>query len=104
MAPIDFNGLDTAVHGPTRLGAMTALHMDGELDFTTLKKRLSVSDGSLGIHLQKLDEIGYIKSRKGFVKKRPKTTYKLTARGRSALLKYLASMQKLLEAIESAMH
>ena len=60
MPPINFNGLDTAVHGPIRLGAMTALQIDGKLDFTTLKKRLQVTDGSMGIHLQKLEEVGYI--------------------------------------------
>ena len=102
MAPIDFNGLDTTVHGPIRLGAMTALQIDGELDFTTIKKRLQVTDGSLGIHLQKLEEVGYIKSKKAFVRRRPKTTYKLTATGRKALIKYLESMQKLLDAVKEA--
>jgi len=102
MPPINFNGLDTAVHGPIRLGAMTALQIDGELDFTTIKKRLQVTDGSLGIHLQKLEEVGYIKSKKAFVRRRPKTTYKLTATGKKALIKYLESMQKLLDAVEKA--
>jgi DNA-binding PadR family transcriptional regulator len=104
MPPINFNGLDTAVHGPIRLGAMTALQIDGKLDFTTLKKRLQVTDGSLGIHLQKLEEIKYIKSKKAFVGRRPKTTYRLTAAGRKALIKYLESMQKLLDAVGKAKH
>ena len=60
--PIDFNGLDTAVHGPLRLGILTALHMDGPLDFTTLKKRLGVADGTLGLHLQKLEAVGYLRA------------------------------------------
>ena len=51
MPPIDFNGLDTAVHGPVRLGVLTALQIDGPLDFTTLKKRLRVADGVF-IHLK----------------------------------------------------
>ena len=42
-APIDFNGLDTAVNGPLRLGVLTALQLDGALDFTTLKNRLSAA-------------------------------------------------------------
>jgi len=104
MTPIDFNGLDTVVHGPIRLGAMTALQIDGKLDFTTLKKRLQVTDGSLGIHLQKLEEIKYIKSKKAFVGRRPKTTYRLTTTGRKALIKYLESMQKLLDAVGKAKH
>ena len=38
MVPIDFNGLDTIVHGPIRLGVVTALHAEGPLDFTTIAK------------------------------------------------------------------
>jgi DNA-binding PadR family transcriptional regulator len=102
MTPIDFNGLDTVVHGPVRLGTMTALRIDKELDFTTLKKRLRVTDGSLGVHLQKLEEIDYIRSKKTFVKRRPKTTYRLTIRGKRALAEYLESMHKLLDAVEQA--
>ena len=35
--PINFNGLDTGVHGPVRLGILTTLTVDGPLDFTTLE-------------------------------------------------------------------
>jgi DNA-binding HxlR family transcriptional regulator len=101
MNPIDFNGLDTAVHGPIRLGIMTALHVDGPLDFTTLKRRIETADGSLNLHLGKLDECGYITSKKEFVHLRPKTTYKITATGRKALAKYLQSMKSLIEYLES---
>jgi predicted ArsR family transcriptional regulator len=85
MPPIDFNGLDTAVHGPIRLGVLTALQIDGPLDFTTLKKRLKVSDGAMGMHLRKLEESGYVVCRKAFVGRRPKTTYRITSTGRRAL-------------------
>lgn len=100
MPPIDFNGLDTAVHGPLRLGILSALRMDGPLDFTTLKKRLGASDGNLGLHLQTLEEAGYVRSAKAFVGRRPKTTYRLTNAGAKALLGYLTSMRTLLDAIE----
>jgi len=100
--PIDFNGLDTAVHGPVRLGILTALQVDGPLDFTTLKKRLAVADGVLGLHAQKLEEAGYIGAEKIFVGRRPKTTYRLTDAGRRAFIGYLDTMRKLLEAVELA--
>ena len=51
MIPIDFNGLDSAVHGPVRLGVLALLQLNGPLDFTSLKKRLGVTDGVLGAHL-----------------------------------------------------
>jgi DNA-binding MarR family transcriptional regulator len=99
--PIDFNGLDTVVHGPVRLGVLTALRIDGSLDFTTLKKRLQVADGTLGLHLQKLEEVGYLSANTVLVGRRPKTTYRLTAGGRKALAAYLESMRKLLDTIEA---
>jgi DNA-binding PadR family transcriptional regulator len=102
MPPIDFNELDTVVHGPLRLGVLTALQMDGPLDFTTLKKRLNASDGSLGLHLQTLEGSGYIISKKAFVGRRPKTTYRIRPAGRKALSNYLTAMRALLDALEGA--
>lgn len=102
MSPIDFNGLDTAVHGPIRLGIMTALQVDGPLDFTTLKKRLDTVDGSLNLHLGKLEECSYITGNKAFVNLRPKTTYRITTAGRKALTNYLQSMKSLIEYLETA--
>lgn len=99
--PIDFHELDSTVHGPIRLGILIALQMDGALDFTTLKKRLHTPDGSLSLHLKRLEENGYIQSTKTFVKARPKTTYKLETAGRQALSTYLNSMRQLLEIMDA---
>jgi predicted ArsR family transcriptional regulator len=100
MAEIDFNGLDTAVHGPVRLGVLAALQTDGPLDFTTLKKRLIVSDGALGLHLQKLEEVGYVSCQKSFVGSRPKSTYRITSPGKRSLLNYLAAMQAIIDSVK----
>ncbi|NQU24933.1 MAG: transcriptional regulator [Candidatus Nealsonbacteria bacterium] len=100
MPPIDFNGLDTVVHGPVRLGVLTALQIDGPLDFTTLKKRLNVADGAIGIHLRKLEDIGYLTCKKAFVGRRPKSTYRITPKGRGALRDYLDAMQRVINAVD----
>jgi predicted ArsR family transcriptional regulator len=100
MSPINFNGLDTTVHGPVRLGVLAALQADGTLDFTTLKKRLDVADGALGLHLQKLEEVEYVACNKKFVGRRPKTTYKITTVGRKALFHYLDTMQQLIASLD----
>ena len=97
--PIDFNGLDSVVHGPVRLAVLTALTLDGPLDFTTLKKRLEVSDGAIAPHLRKLTECGYIHCRQTFVGRRPKSTYRISADGRKALTRYLDAMQTLIEKV-----
>ena len=101
---IDFNGLDTAVHGPVRLGVITALQIDGPLDFSTLKKRLNVADGALGLHLRKLEDVGYVTCRKAFVGRRPKSTYRITAGGRKALADYLSAMQRVIDAVANRSH
>jgi DNA-binding MarR family transcriptional regulator len=100
-SPIDFNGLNTTVHGPVRLGVLTALFMDGPLDFTTIKKRLGVTDGVLGMHLEKLESVGYVTANRALVGRRPKTTYTITTAGRRAFTGYLAEMRRLLDAVRS---
>ena len=102
MPPIDFNGLDTAVHGPIRLGVLTALEIDGPLDFTTLKKRLGAADGAMGLHLRKLEDCGYISCQKAFIGRRPRSTYRITPAGRTALAKYLEAMQQVINAVDLA--
>jgi DNA-binding PadR family transcriptional regulator len=100
MSAIDFNGLDTAVHGPLRLGVLTALQTQGARGFTSLKEMLQATDGALGMHLQKLEEIGYIKCQKAFVGRKPKSTYTITAVGRRALLKYVDTLQAIVNLVQ----
>jgi DNA-binding HxlR family transcriptional regulator len=99
---VDVRELDTLVHGPQRLAILTNLQIDGTLDFTTLKRRLALSDGLLGSHLMKLEAAGYVDVAKGFVGRRPKTLYTLTPAGRRALAGYLASMQEIIDAVAAA--
>jgi len=100
MPPIDFNGIDSSVHGPIRLGILTALQLDGSLDFTTLKKRLEVSDGAISPHLKRLEQTKYIHCKKAFVDRKPKSTYRITATGRRSLANYLDAMQQVIDAME----
>ena len=100
MIPIDFNGLDSAVHGPIRLGVLTALQLDGPLDFTTLQKRLQVSHGALAPHLRKLESSRYIDCKKAFVGRRPRSTYRISKVGQTALKKYVDTMQRVIDALQ----
>lgn len=89
------------MHGPARLGVLTALQADGALAFTTLKKRLGVVDGAIGTHLQKLEKIGYITYSKEFVGNWLRSTYKITKQGAKALLEYLEMMQDVIDSMKS---
>ncbi|MCB1095794.1 MAG: transcriptional regulator [Verrucomicrobiae bacterium] len=55
------------------------------MDFTTLQQRVSVADGALGTHLQKLETIGYVTCTKQFIGRRPKPTYRIADASRVAL-------------------
>ena len=101
MESPNFNGIDALVHGPVRLGVLTALSVQGPLDFTALKKQLDVGDGTLGQHLQKLEESGYVSCEKAFVGQRPKSTYRLTGLGRKSLRRYLDTMQAIIDSAKS---
>ena len=61
-----------------------------------------MADGSLNLHLGKLEECAYVPSKKAFVALRPKTTYRITALGREALTNYLLNMKSLIDYLESA--
>ena len=97
MSSIDFNGLDTLVHGPVRLGVLTVLQVEGPLDFTTLSKRFEIADGAMGAHLRKLEDSGYVSCKREFIGRRPRTTYALTTIGRRALKQYMETMQQIID-------
>ena len=97
MSLIDFNGLDTLVHGPVRLGVLTVLQVEGPLDFTTLNKRFEIADGAMGAHLRKLEDSGYVSCKREFIGRRPRTTYSLTPVGRRALKQYMETMQQIID-------
>ena len=58
-------GLDPHVVAPARLTLMTALTAVSEVEFSILRARLEVSDSVLSKHLTALEDVGYIKRRKG---------------------------------------
>ena len=89
--------LDRLIHERLRLGIISALAANESLTFSDLKNLLNTTDGNLSVHARKLEEAGYISCTKFFEGRLPKTEYKLTAAGRSALEKYLSHMESLIK-------
>jgi DNA-binding HxlR family transcriptional regulator len=89
--------LDRLIHERLRLGIISALAANESLTFSDLKNFLNTTDGNLSVHARKLEEAGYISCTKFFEGRLPKTEYKLTAAGRSALEKYLSHMESLIK-------
>ena len=89
--------LDRLIHERLRLGIISALAANESLTFSDLKHLMNTTDGNLSVHARKLEEAGYISCSKYFEGRLPKTEYKLTAAGRSALENYLSHMESLIK-------
>ncbi|HTG66548.1 MAG TPA: transcriptional regulator [Flavobacterium sp.] len=80
-----------------RLGIMSILMVNDWIDFTEMKTLLSITDGNLASHSSALEKAEYIEIKKEFVGKKPKTSYRVTNRGRAAFNEHLNSLEKLMK-------
>src|SRR5258707_13645597 len=89
---------DRLVYERVRLGIMSALAVRDELTFNELKSLFDVSDGNLSAHARKLEDAKYLTCTKTFEQRRPRTVYRLTALGKSALNRYLDHVEAVIKA------
>ena len=68
-----------------------------EASFSDLKALLGQTQGNLGMHLAKLEEARYVTVKKEFVGRRPRTTCRLTARGREAFRRHVERLRAIAE-------
>lgn len=80
-----------------RLGIMSILMVNDWIDFTEMKTILNITDGNLASHSSALEKSEYIEIKKEFVGKKPKTSYRVTNRGRAAFKEHLSSLEKLMK-------
>jgi len=94
----DTSSLDRLIHERLRLGIISALAVNDSLTFKELKTLLDTSDGNLSVHARKLEEAGYLDCIKSFERRVPRTDFRLTAKGKKALERYLEHMDALIKA------
>lgn len=92
--------INPIIHQPVRLQILTIVHMDKKVSFSILKKELSLSDGNLGTHLEKLEEYGYVKIKKSFVNKKPLSTITIEKKGEHELLEYMKAMENIFNSVK----
>lgn len=90
------DGLNKNFENRVRIGIMSVLMVNDWVDFTEMKGLLNVTDGNLASHSSALENAGYIEVKKEFVGKKPKTSYRVTQKGREAFQEHLAALEKLL--------
>ena len=89
--------LDPLLHERGRLAIVSALAAAPRLTFTELRDALEMTDGNLSVHLQKLEEKGYVRIEKQFVGRRPQTSCQLTRAGRLAFTSYLDHLEAIVQ-------
>lgn len=94
-APHAYDGLDRVLHEKARLSILTALlaRPEGVL-FPELKALCDLTDGNLARHLQTLQEAELIELWKNQEGKRPRTLVRLSPKGRTAFLAYIAELER----------
>ena len=83
--------LDEVIHAPVRLSIIAALADVDEAEFALVRDTVEISDSVLSKQARQLEDAGYVKIRKGYVGRRPRTWLSLTAAGRKALDRHLAA-------------
>ena len=92
--------LDDTVHQRVRLGILAVLAEADQADFGFLKDSLSLTDGNLSRHLRVLEEAGFVRVDKTFVRRRPRTWISATKAGRAAFASEVAALRELIAGVD----
>jgi len=74
-----------------RLGIMSALMVNAEVNFNELKELIQATDGNLAS--------GYLKVQKGFVGRKTNTTYSVTRAGEKAFKQHLDALEQMIKSV-----
>ncbi len=92
----EINSLDKIIHEPARFMIMSYLYVVDCADFIFLEKQTGLTRGNMSSHLSKLEKAGYVKIKKKFMDKIPRTVLSLTAQGRKAFVDYRNQLKNVL--------
>ncbi|MEQ9310788.1 MAG: transcriptional regulator [Balneolaceae bacterium] len=93
---ISFDDLHKAFESRVRLGIMSALSVNDQLDFNALKDFLNVTDGNLASHIKSLEKEGFIGVKKSFIDNKPNTKYSMTLAGKRAFDNHLKALENII--------
>jgi DNA-binding MarR family transcriptional regulator len=83
-----------------RLGIMSALMVNKDVNFNELKELLDITDGNLASHLKTLEESEFVKVQKGFIGRKSNTTYSITKAGEKAFKTHLTALEKMIGTVK----
>jgi DNA-binding MarR family transcriptional regulator len=82
-----------------RLGIMSALMVNEDVNFNFLKQLLDVTDGNLASHIKPLEENKYVKVNKSFIGKKTNTIYIITKLGEKAFREHLTALEEMIKGL-----
>lgn len=85
--------LDEVIHAPVGFSIVASLAGADEAEFSAVRDTVEVSDSVLSRQVSTLEAAGYVKVRKGYVGKRPRTWLSLTPLGREKFTHQLATLR-----------
>ena len=94
---MNVHNLNKAFDNRLRLGIMSALVVNREINFNSLKELLDITDGNLASHLKSLEELKYIEVKKGFIGRKTNTTYHLTTQGEKSFNSHLDALEEIIQ-------
>ena len=97
MTDFDHNAIDEVLHSRVRIAIVAFLASAGNVDFAGIRDAIKTSDGNTSVHLRKLEEAGYVATRKNGGGVTARTSVDLTDSGRKALENYTAVLRQLLD-------
>lgn len=68
----------------------------GEADFVYLKEKTEATSGNISVQLDKLAVAEYIEVKKSFVGRKPRTTCRITNKGKEAFEEYINALRSYL--------
>ena len=92
---------DRIIHERSRLLILTFLASSDlkAVPFSEIREALDFTAGNLSIQLKTLTEVGYISITKEFKDNKPLTRASITAKGGSALRRYIGEMDSLIKGL-----
>jgi len=91
----NYEQIDGIFQSRIRLAILSVLLTVEKAEFSFLKQKIKATDGNLGAHLKKLEDVKYINSIKKFVDRKPVSYYSITTSGRNAIEHYINTIEQL---------
>jgi DNA-binding MarR family transcriptional regulator len=96
------HSLDEVIHAPIRFSIVATLSALERAEFSFVRDTVEISDSALSKQVSVLENAGYLKVKKGYVGKRPRTWLSLSPAGKQAYATHLAALTEIARAARPA--